>query len=85
MQVLREDGTHVHRGDKVTDFRDDVWTFVRADRSRSDGRTGKVVVADDQGKERDFYDTVFNLTVLEGDPPRPQATERVRRPDKGSA
>lgn len=61
----REDGTQVLPGDVVNDFRGDQWTFVKATRARGDGRSGKVTVEGDTGRQRDFYDQVFDLEVRE--------------------
>jgi hypothetical protein len=65
MKTFREDGSEVAEGDVVTDFRGDVWSFVRAIRPRQPGYSGKVEVTNGGAFNRQFYDTVFNLEVRE--------------------
>ena len=55
-------GTEVREGDTVTDFRGDTASFVQATRASSTGKSGKVLVVKD-GRQREFYDRVFGLTV----------------------
>jgi hypothetical protein len=60
--TLDSAGHTVEAGDTVTDFRGTRATFVRADRARVPGKSGKVMVTHD-GHERYLNDNVFNLTV----------------------
>lgn len=65
--AVRKDGTAVQAGETVTSFRGQEWTFVLASRAQSitDGKSGKVVVRDEFDRQREFYETVFDLTVIE--------------------
>lgn len=65
--AVRRDGTAVENGDTVTSFRGQEWTFVRATRARNiyEGKSGKVVVTDEFDRQREFYETVFDLMVVE--------------------
>lgn len=65
VRVTTPDGTEVHEGDSVKDFRGTVWTFVGVDRLPVDGKSAKVTVRGDVGGLRTFYSTVFDLTVLD--------------------
>ena len=67
MKAIRADGTEVKRGDTIYDFRGDPVTFQSATRVREAGRSGKVMVNwDDDGDTfgREYYDNVFDLTVI---------------------
>lgn len=65
--ALRKDGTAVQSGETVTSFRGQEWTFVCPTRAQSfsEGKSGKVVVRDEFDRQREFYETVFDLTVIE--------------------
>jgi hypothetical protein len=61
------DGAEVQPGDAVTDHRGTPWVFVGATDRTEPGRSGKVLVTpEDGGSRRQFYATVFRLTVSEG-------------------
>ena len=62
-KVQRASGIVVRSGETVTDFRGDTWEFLYGSAARVPGKTGKVVVADSSGGQREFYDTVFDLEV----------------------
>jgi len=64
--AVRENGTALRRGDEITDFRGDIWEFLYASAPRVPGKSGKVVVTDSSGGQREFYDDVFDLRVLTG-------------------
>lgn len=62
------DGAEVKPQDVVTDHRGTPWVFVSATRASGPGHAGKVLVTpEDGGSRRQFYDTVFRLTVTEED------------------
>ena len=57
-------GNNPERGDKLTDFRGNEWTFLEVTRPKTPGRSAKVLVQDDLGT-REFYSTVFpDLEVI---------------------
>lgn len=64
VRVTTVDGTEIHEGDLVRDFRGEPWTFVGVDRLPDEGRSGKVVVSNGHG-HREFYDGVFKLTITD--------------------
>ena len=62
-RVERAGGIVVRAGETVTDFRGETWEFLYGSAARVPGKTGKVIVADSTGHQREFYDTVFDLQV----------------------
>jgi hypothetical protein len=62
----KDTGEEVKVGEKVQDFRGKIWKLVRLSRARIEGdaRTGKVIVQR-EGQNMEFYDTVFDLRVVE--------------------
>lgn len=57
-------GAEVRKGDTVTDFRGETATFVSATRTPVPGKSGKVLV-DMGGMQREFYEGVFDLRIVE--------------------
>lgn len=61
-------GVPMKRGDTMLDFRGERAIFIEATRARVPGKTGKVLVTwvgDEKSKQREYYDTVFELHVKE--------------------
>ena len=58
MQAIREDGTVVKAGDKITDFRGQEWTFLEVTRQ---GR--RVYARKADGWAQELFPTVFDLKV----------------------
>jgi len=61
-------GRELTDGDSIQDFRGEWWTFRYVSRGPEYNGTSKVVVSDPEydgpyGNRREFYHTVFNLTV----------------------
>jgi hypothetical protein len=56
----------VESGDIITDYRGDRAKFVMATRANNPGKSGKIVVKylNEGGTQREFYDHVFNLSVI---------------------
>jgi len=67
LRAYRENGMPVDHNDVVTDFRGRNWLYVAPVRPSREGYAGKIRVKDENGNIRDFYDTVFKLTVEELD------------------
>lgn len=57
----------VKRGDTVIDFRGQHWTFVYVSRMPTASTTGRIVVTDEYGREREFYPAVFDLAIVNGE------------------
>lgn len=51
----------MEQGETILDFRGQEWTFISVSRpaDEANGRTGKVTVKDEFGRQREFYMTVF--------------------------
>ncbi len=52
-------GKEIKKGDEITDFRGEKHFFKRADRARTENKSGKICTADN----REYYDKVFGLIV----------------------
>jgi len=66
-EVTDRDGNVITRGGVVTDFRREAWVFDHVSRGTEYNGTALVIVHDspDPGaSEREFYDRVFDLTVV---------------------
>ncbi|MGH3401039.1 MAG: hypothetical protein ACRDRJ_00725 [Streptosporangiaceae bacterium] len=64
-QARRKDGTLVHPDDVIKDFHGFEWTFKSVSRAPdADADTNRrIVVADEFGREREVFDTVFDLVI----------------------
>lgn len=58
--TIREDGTEVFPGDRLTDFRGDHATYESITRAPEPGKSGKIMTS--RGYE--LYPQVFNLTIV---------------------
>jgi hypothetical protein len=68
----RTDGSLVTEGETVKDFRGQHWTFIRASRASDFGSSGRVEVKDEYERKREFFPTVFDLSVEELAEPEPE-------------
>ncbi len=67
MRAVDVNNVEIKKGQFVTSFRGEVWEFISATRLTDEAHAGKVHVKSpglDYG-DREFYATVFNLTVQE--------------------
>jgi len=79
LRAFDDNGKEVHPGDIITSFRGESAVLVRLSRPRSEGKSGKVVAQFKHSQENlefnprqaqgEYYDSVFNLTVVEAEPP----------------
>ncbi len=67
MRTLDKNNQELKKGDLIKDFRGEVWTFISATRSTDEAHSGKVYVGkpDEEFGGREFYASVFDLTVQE--------------------
>lgn len=56
-------GTPIWPGDVITDFRGQEWNYVGLSREPGFGSTGRVTVTDEFGQRREFFPSVFDLSV----------------------
>lgn len=64
-RVTDKQGKSVKRGDTVTSFRGENFTFISVSRGPEYNGTAKVIVGiPGEGHTREYYDRVFDLTVF---------------------
>lgn len=57
--AIAKNGEMLHKGDIITSFRNNLYTFHSVTHPR------KVTVTDDNGHYRDFYANVFELGIMD--------------------
>lgn len=62
--VYQDDGSEVSEGSQITSFRGEKWTFLGVVRLPELGKSPKVRVRSEDEVEREFYATVFGLSVV---------------------
>lgn len=51
--------TMIRKGDTITDFRGDEWTYLGITRQGRPGKSTKILARDSSGWQQEFYVTVF--------------------------
>jgi hypothetical protein len=68
LRAFNANDVEVHEGEQITSFRGGQYILVEITRARSTGKTGKVRVRSVTGNyagEAEYYDTVFDLRVVD--------------------
>lgn len=65
LHAFDSDGQEVHIGDIVLDFRGEGAILASLTKARMPGKSGKVTVRDGYSESSEYYDKVFNLTVVD--------------------
>jgi hypothetical protein len=65
LHAFNADGQEKHIGDELVDFRGDPAILVSLSRPRVPGKSGKVVVRDKWSEHSEYYDKVYDLTVVD--------------------
>jgi len=53
----------LQKGDVVKDFRGFEWIYYRVSQDWSPGKSGKVLVGDENRPQREFYPSVFDAEI----------------------
>lgn len=75
MYLVDSNGLKIVPAMKLESFRGEFYTVVSFQEPHKEGSTGRIIVADDEGRERSLYPSVFDLEWIDD----PAEAERKKK------